>query len=127
MSQYLGVIHHVAGRLRIKLPALRGNVEAAHSAAAELQTLGGVRSCLANPVTGSLLIQYDGVHVVEVVFDRLKGLGHDIRAHRAAPADASSVSPVWADAGRKVGKIALTIAAEKLLERSAVALVAALI
>lgn len=52
-------IHHVPGRLRVRVPAAKGNSFRASRIARELVALEGVTCAEANPLTGSVLVWYD--------------------------------------------------------------------
>jgi hypothetical protein len=51
--------HHVPGRLRLRLAALKGNGPAAARACAAARAIPGVADAWANGATGSLVIRYD--------------------------------------------------------------------
>jgi hypothetical protein len=51
--------HTVPGRLRVKLPGLKGSPRQAERAAATVRQLPGVVETAANPTTGSLLVLFD--------------------------------------------------------------------
>lgn len=120
-------MHHVAGRLRLRLPQLKqGGIRAAE-VTATVRAIDGVISAEANPVTGSLLIFYDAASVESVGL--WEALGAALAAHgysriRAAvpprrDTGASRVSPV---VDRFVGTLF-----DKLVEHSAHAVVASLL
>jgi hypothetical protein len=52
-------LHHVPGRLRLRLAALKGNDPAAARASAAARAIPGVPDVWANGATGSLVIRYD--------------------------------------------------------------------
>jgi hypothetical protein len=52
-------LHHVPGRLRLRLAALKGNGLAATRACAMARAISGVTDVQANEATGSLVIRYD--------------------------------------------------------------------
>jgi hypothetical protein len=52
-------IHALEGRLRIKIPQVKGSAEKALEVERYLRHLTGVESVSANPVTGSVLILYN--------------------------------------------------------------------
>jgi len=52
-------IHHVPGRLRIRIPELKRNPAMADSLITKLESTTGVSSVVANSLTGSVLIHYD--------------------------------------------------------------------
>lgn len=51
-------IHHVPGRLRIRIPELKRNVQALENIVALAKPLNGIRSVELNPLTSSILIRY---------------------------------------------------------------------
>jgi Heavy metal associated domain 2 len=55
----MSYVHSLPGRLRVRIPAAKGNPIAAERLATKLNTLEGIQSVTANPVTGSILICYD--------------------------------------------------------------------
>jgi copper chaperone CopZ len=56
MATYL---HAIDGRLRVRLPELRGDRRAAASLRRELRALPGVSTVDVSPLTGSVLVEYD--------------------------------------------------------------------
>src|ERR1700680_1567784 len=52
-------VHHVPGRLRVRVPAAKDNATNAVRLVTRLNTLEGITSVAANEVTGSILIRYD--------------------------------------------------------------------
>lgn len=59
MSLPVGAIHHVPGRIRIRLPFLKKNAETLAEVRRFLEGLEGVTSVQENVLTGSLLLHYD--------------------------------------------------------------------
>ncbi len=53
-------MHSVPGRLRIKIPEIKGHTEKARSIQLILKEIEGVESIRANTITGSIVIKYDG-------------------------------------------------------------------
>lgn len=53
------VVHHVPGRLRLKLPRSKGDGGRMHRIQQSLAPLSGIRKVDVNPTTGSVLIHYD--------------------------------------------------------------------
>jgi hypothetical protein len=73
--------HHVPGRLRLRSPALKGNASASEQARHQLAQIRGVRATSANPVTGSVLLEYDpSVLSAGKVIDLLAAQGYVLRA-----------------------------------------------
>jgi len=52
-------LHHVPGRLRLRLPPLQGRRKACEAARARAAAIPGVIAARANPHTGSLTMLYD--------------------------------------------------------------------
>ena len=52
-------MHSVPGRLRIKIPAIKGHPEKAKTVQALLRDLDGIESILANTITGSIVVRYE--------------------------------------------------------------------
>ncbi|NWG87064.1 MAG: hypothetical protein HXY26_06055 [Hydrogenophilaceae bacterium] len=124
MSHY---IHHVPGRLRVKSPLLKRNEHHAVRTKEYIDTLNGVLSSEINTVTGSLVVKYDTALVrVEHLLNSLRDLGHlhphHQYHHRQPIVYAGGVSPAQKFSDTLVNKLV-----ETALERSATALIAALI
>jgi copper chaperone CopZ len=60
MSYY---IHSVTGRLRVKTPLVKGNQEKAKDVEGLLNCCQGVDKASANPLTGSIVVNYDSTAV----------------------------------------------------------------
>lgn len=123
MSTY---VHHVPGRLRIRSAAVKRNPEAAAFARQHLSAVAGVLSAEASAVTGSVTLRYDPAAISHHdIFAELRRAGY---AH-GSPAEEGPAGPESA-VNRYADVIAEKIAAfvvKKVLERSAVALIGALI
>ena len=52
-------MHSVPGRLRMKIPAIKGHPEKAKTVEALLKDLDGILSMRANTVTGSIVVKYE--------------------------------------------------------------------
>jgi Heavy metal associated domain 2 len=52
------VVHHIPGRLRVRLPRAQRNPRLLEELAKFCESLGGVRQVEINPTTGSLLVHY---------------------------------------------------------------------
>lgn len=53
------VAHQVPGRVRMKIPAAKGNVELLQQAAQTFAAIPGIERVTINPATGSLVMHYD--------------------------------------------------------------------
>lgn len=119
MSRY---IHHVPGRLRVKSPRLKRNGPEATRTVAHMQQLHGVASAEVNTVTGSLLIHYDtNLVAAQTLLNTLRSLGH------VHPEQGHGVPYQGPGLGQKISDAVVNKLVETVLERSATALVAALL
>jgi copper chaperone CopZ len=67
-------LHALAGRLRIKVAAVKGSSQKAKEIERQFQAYEGITQVTANPVTGSVLILYDSRQIKqEEILDMLKG------------------------------------------------------
>ena len=103
-------VHHVAGRLRIRNPAIKRSTSAAARYCDVVRCLPGVRGAKANAVTGSVLIEYDSR--ITAHQELLNLLGAKPRRHAV---------------GEKIGEKIGQVLVERMIEHSARALIAALI
>jgi copper chaperone CopZ len=55
----ISYVHDLPGRLRVRIPATKGNSISAEKLVNRINALEGIASVDANPVTGSILIRYD--------------------------------------------------------------------
>ncbi|WP_307721761.1 HMA2 domain-containing protein [Massilia horti] len=118
------------GRLRLRFPQLRGAPLAAAEVAASLRQVTGVVAVEASPLTGSLLVSYriDGraearlLPALRQVLERHGLSCHHERAPRHGAGRAAPAPGIDALAAKLTGAVV-----DKLVERSALALVAALL
>ncbi len=77
MDRSASYVHALTGRLRIKIPELKGNPVKAQEVENQFNLMTGMQQVSANPVTGSLLLLYDP-HLLkqEEIFAVLKELGY---------------------------------------------------
>jgi hypothetical protein len=123
MSDYM---HFIPGRLRVKSPRLKRNDSAAHELKTALSTIQGIDAIDFNPVTGSLLINYnrqttsheDIISLFERrgYFDRGKTISKD-----------GSLQKIAEKTGRVIGTAVLSMAIEKAFKYSARSLIVLLI
>ena len=77
MNVVSSYIHALEGRLRIKIPEVKGNGGKALEVENYLQLLSGLEQVSANPVTGNVLIHYNPRLIgVEEIIAALKDLGY---------------------------------------------------
>lgn len=129
-------LHHVPGRLRVRLALLKGHARAIVPLHGELLAIPGVRSASINAHSGSVTIFYDRARFeTEALWSTLRRLGYlePEPQSAAAPARAvaadvvpSSAFPTGALASAAAGAIAEAVAGEvakHVLGRSAGALI----
>lgn len=122
MKQY---VHHVPGRLRVKSHALKRNAGEAAAIRTALMAIDGVLSAEVNLLTGSLTVRYDPQRCAfGTIATYLEAIGQ--LRDRADPSIAGPTTEVPA-AVAVAGRMLLRSVLEKLVERSAVAMVAAII
>jgi hypothetical protein len=120
MSHY---IHHVPGRLRVKSPTLKRNEHHAAQTKTYIDNVHGVLASEVNTVTGSLLIRYDANLVwAQTLLNSLRGMGH-VPAHHEIPISHSAGT----NAAQKISDTVVNKLVETVIERSATALIAAII
>jgi len=107
-------VHHVPGRLRLRIAKLRRDPAAAARAGAALGATPGVRAVSVNARTGSLLVHYDVAAVTAAgLAEVLRNTGISVPSRPAQPPRLAAAAASWAF--------------ERLLERGAVAVICALI
>lgn len=125
-SRMTTYIHHVPGRLRVRSSFLRRNDIKARTTQAHLTGQNGILSAEVNATTGSLLIHYDTSRIdVQSIFQSLRSLG--ITHHSTELYRPHTVQTAMAQAADGLTDRFASKLVEAVLERSAVALVAALI
>ncbi|WP_354682364.1 HMA2 domain-containing protein [Cupriavidus necator] len=126
MQEQFARIHHVPGRLRLKLPAMKRNDDTARRIERSVTALPGVRDACANTLTGSIVIRfYPRLTTGEQIVAALRADGYVTAGMTlAAPARTSvATSERSASLADAIAKKAV----DALVERCAVAVIAALI
>jgi hypothetical protein len=118
--------HNVPGRLRVKIPILKGRPGKISAVEDLLHTLQGVDTIKTNPLTCSVVINYDpdlldSQQIINLLvdhryFDETLAITHDEAVQNAA-----------ANAGLKIGKMVFGWAVSKTLEANGMSLLAAII
>jgi copper chaperone CopZ len=123
MSMY---VHHIPGRLRMRVAAVKRNPEAARVARQRLSAVEGVLSAEANAVTGSVTVRYDQARISHHdLLNVLRRAGYCPESTGSNPSiSPESVINGYADL---VAEKVATFVVKKALERSAGALIGALI
>jgi len=116
-------LHSLEGRLRIKIPRIKGAASQAQEVERQLRQSLGVEYVSANPITGNVLILYDsGLTTQDDILSSLEGLGY---LSQPGPEGVRRVGSPSTRAG-VVEKVTATVAAS-LMEVALTRLVSALI
>jgi hypothetical protein len=122
MSHY---IHHVPGRLRLKTPCLRRNEAEARRARQWLESMEGVLASEVNTLTGSVIIKYDTEAVsAQALLNGLRGRGY-LTGETGLPN--SEIVVGGKTVAHKITDTFVSKVVETVVERSAVALIAAVL
>jgi Heavy metal associated domain 2 len=124
-------IHHVPGRLRLQTSRLKGDRRAAELALGKAIAITGVSEARVSAVTGSLLITYDKQKLTPAVLWQSLCKSGIVSGpspiEERVPVTRAWIGPPNAASDTGLGGLVAGIIVERLLERSAVALVGALI
>jgi hypothetical protein len=125
-------VHHVPGRLRLRLRHLQGRRGACNDASASAAAIEGVIEACANPATGSLTIHYDQGRLTAACLwrslcDRYIVWGLSPITEGALVTRAELQPPGDPRPGHRLLETVGAMVIDKLVERWAVCLVAALI
>lgn len=117
--------HHIAGRWRARYPQIKNQPARARAAEAALRRIKGVISVEANTVTGSLLIRYDA-HGSDrlALMETLQRAKRELGLLHSIPSSNAASRPM---ANEPLCDKLLSMVVEKCVERSTIALFAALI
>jgi hypothetical protein len=115
MQRSASYVHALNGRLRLKIPELKGNPMRAQEIEEQFNLLTGMEQVAANPVTGSLLLIYDP-HLLnqEEICAFLKDLGYFHASGRegafleAASGDQGMVAKITTTLASGLMEVALT-------------------
>ncbi len=125
----LNYVHHIPGRLRVRTDRLRHNGEAAERLRSRLSGVAGVRCADVNPVTGSALIHYDpNAAKLPDLLAAVREFGRvDERTLSTGASRGAASAELPATIGKAVAKTVGAYLLQTAVERSVVALVAALV
>ncbi|MGD0397785.1 MAG: HMA2 domain-containing protein [Syntrophobacteraceae bacterium] len=127
MSCYL---HHVPGRIRIKIPGIKGKPFYAQELGKKLQLISGVCLVSVNSLTGSVLAYYDENSTDACAITDMVSRETGVDLSQVPSPDKymdDALSKTGQMVGQTIGKAALGIAIGQLFEGSPLALLAAVI
>jgi hypothetical protein len=123
-------IHHVPGRLRLQMPQLKGNRQVAKAACDNVIAIPGVEEARVSPVTGSLVIAYDQQQLTPAVLWQSlceRGLASGPPPIQEGTVTRVQIDPLGGAADESLVGLVAGVILNRLLERSAAALIGALI
>ena len=119
-------IHRTPGRLRVKIPSLKRNVELADELTLLLREKHGIHSIEVNALTGSLKVNFDESQVTSTtLLNVLSQEGH-IDLNKLV-SSSRYMDTLFSDMGRFASKAIVSLAVDKALEGSSLSIIAALI
>ncbi|MGE0825755.1 MAG: HMA2 domain-containing protein [Candidatus Binatia bacterium] len=101
--QARGYLHALDGRIRIKSPAIKRAPQRAAEVEQQLREYGGITEVTTNPVTGSVLVQYDAQRLTQeqvLTFLQKTGCLADDHAYEVRTATVTDVSASVVDFSR---------------------------
>ncbi len=94
MNVHGQIAHQTSGRVRIDLPAKRGDTAYFSTLSQQIAGLGEVLAVRTNPITGSLIIEYDGPF--DALLHRFDDMAIDILAQPASARNGAAAATRWA-------------------------------
>lgn len=122
MTYYL---HHVPGRLRVKAPFLQGQKSRTKQMTERLEALPGIIAVRANTAAGSITVEYDVRHQSREALLEAFRLGGVTLSVASRPSERERSRRLLI--AREIGDALMSRALAMLIERCAIALVAALL
>lgn len=118
--------HEVPGRLRVKSPMLKGDHVQCKSVQDFLGQYDGVRAVSANPVTGSVVVNYDPKVVSSKAIKEILFQKGYFRPDKVVTSE-RYINDSTGKIGQLVGKVVLSACVEKMFEGSALSLITVLL
>ena len=119
-------VHDIPGRLRVKIPMLKGKTEMSDSVLGLFRNMAGVKNVSVNNVTGSVVFQYDPAVVrSNQILDTLSH--HRLFDGTKVISDDQYIEHAATKAGGAIGKAVMGWALGKAFEGSGLGLLAVLI
>jgi len=89
------LVHDIPGRIRFAIPALKGSAARGQALGAYVEAVTGVAAARVNPLTGSLIIEYDGAaRTRRRIFEALHQVGYGVRIREPLRGSAKRSSPL---------------------------------
>jgi hypothetical protein len=119
-SRIIYVVHHIPGRLRLRIPWLRDHATEGTRLAETLAVLGGIKTVEVRPSTGSVLCHYDPLHLGEreivTVLKEATGIDIVTRPGEPSPSAEAEVARAALHEGNAIARAAVTFFKEANLD-----------
>ncbi|MCL5124944.1 MAG: hypothetical protein M1511_10690 [Deltaproteobacteria bacterium] len=119
-------LHKTPGRLRVKIPGLKRNVELANELTLLLREKQGIHLIEVNPLTGSIKVNFDESQVSSTTLLNLLSQEGHIDLTKLV-SSSRYMDTMFFQAGRVASKAIVGLALDKAFEGSSLSIIAALI
>jgi hypothetical protein len=121
-------IHHIPGRLRVRVAGIKGDAQGASRLGCLLREVDGVTSVAANPLTGSVLVHYDPATLcMSALMARIPASEKPSRHGPTVRKRAVEPKTLGQEVIRRIAAAAAKQVLEAAVERAVVALIAAIL
>ncbi len=107
-------IHSTPGRLRIKIPTLKGNPIGCQAVRSHLDSTSGINSVITNAVTGSVILHYDVSRITEGDLLNLLQKNDVVDVSKITTSD-PFVHETLSKAGKVIQKAAVSLVLDRML------------
>jgi hypothetical protein len=120
----IDLVQDISGRIRFAIPALKGSAARGRALGAYVDGITGVAAARVDPLTGSLIIEYDGAAPTrERIFAALHAAGFRLRRRTPTPGFAKPSSPLDAMVIGAFAKILVRMIAEEALHAAVLSII----
>jgi hypothetical protein len=92
LAQHTEIVHHIPGRIRLRVTRSGVRLAATIDVPALLQAIPGIRQVRVNPVVGSVMVEYDAQRLPFPLWEKLGKLKSDASLHPQLKRDLESLS-----------------------------------
>jgi hypothetical protein len=120
----IDLVHDIPGRIRFAIPALKSSAARGQALRAYVEAITGVAAARVSPLTGSLIIEYDGAARTRGwIFEALHQVGYDVRIREPLSGSAKRSSPLDAMVTGAFAKAFVRMIVEEALSAAVVAII----